>query len=156
MPLKRERVALADIVTRAFELYGDVAEAKGLTVTSDVDAGVAVMGDRVRLEQVAANLMDNAVKYTPGGGTVTIRVAAEPGYGAMSVTDSGPGIPADELPHVWERLFRGDKSRAERGQGLGLSLVKAIVEAHGGSVEVASQPGQGAAFTARIPSLSPM
>jgi signal transduction histidine kinase len=156
MPLKRERVALADIVARALELYGDVAEAKGLTVTSDVDAGVAVMGDRVRLEQVAANLMDNAVKYTPGGGTVTIRVTAEPGYGAMSVTDSGLGIPADELPHVWERLFRGDKSRAERGQGLGLSLVKAIVEAHGGSVDVASQPGQGAAFTARIPSLSPM
>ncbi len=69
----------------------------------------------------------------------------------MRVCDTGPGIPSDELPRIWDRLFRGDTSRAERGLGLGLSLVKAVVEAHGGSVAVQSEPGQGSAFTVSLP-----
>jgi signal transduction histidine kinase len=110
-----------------------------------------VVGDRVRLEQVAANLVDNAVKYTPAGGRVTITASRDADGARVTVSDSGPGIPAADLPHVWERLFRGDASRSARGLGLGLSLVKAIVEAHGGSVAVQSPPGQGAAFSVVLP-----
>jgi signal transduction histidine kinase len=112
---------------------------------------VVVSGDRTRLEQVAANLIDNAVKYTPPGGRVDIEVAAEDHSAVLRVRDTGPGIPAHELPRIWERLFRGDTSRTERGLGLGLSLVKAVVEAHGGRVSVSSEPGQGSTFSVFLP-----
>jgi signal transduction histidine kinase len=110
-----------------------------------------VTGDDVRLQQVAANLLDNAVKYTPAGGEVRIELGSREGFGVLRVKDSGPGIPEDEQARIWERLFRGDRSRAERGLGLGLSLVKAVVEAHGGTVSVSSQPGQGATFEVVLP-----
>jgi signal transduction histidine kinase len=152
MPLKPERLRLAGIVERAVDLYREVAEAKGVTLSVDVDAGAVVSADRVRLEQVAANLLDNAVKYTPAGGQVVIDARCDGPRGVLIVRDTGPGIPPDELPHVFERLFRGDTSRSARGLGLGLSLVKAIVEAHGGTVQVDSQPGRGATFTVTLPS----
>jgi signal transduction histidine kinase len=108
------------------------------------------MGDRARLEQVAANLIDNAVKYSPPGGRVDVEVRHEGGQALLRVCDTGAGIPADELPRIWDRLFRGDASRTERGLGLGLSLVRAIVEAHGGTVTVESEPGKGSVFTVRL------
>ena len=89
---------------------------------------MVVTADATRLQQVAANLIDNAVKYTPAGGQVDVDVSGEGGQGRARVRDTGIGIPADELPRIWDRLFRGDSSRTERGLGLGLSLVKAIVE----------------------------
>src|SRR6185369_11196295 len=100
------------------------------------------MADATRLQQVAANLIDNAVKYTPSGGRVEIEVVRDGGRAGLRVRDTGIGIRVDELPRIWDRLFRGDTSRTERGLGLGLSLVKAIVEAHGGEVEVRSEPGR--------------
>jgi signal transduction histidine kinase len=103
------------------------------------------------MEQVAANLIDNAIKYTPSGGRVTVDAAQEEGRAVLRVSDTGAGIPADELPRIWERLFRGDASRTERGLGLGLSLVKAIVEAHGGTVAVESEVGRGTTFTVALP-----
>ena len=106
------------------------------------------------MRQALANLVDNAVKYTPAGGRVV--VAAGPSGETsviISVTDTGVGIPADELPHIWSRLYRGDKSRSERGLGLGLSLVKAIVEAHAGCVTASSEPGSGSVFTVILPAL---
>jgi signal transduction histidine kinase len=103
------------------------------------------------MRQVLANLLDNAVKYTPEGGRVRIRARAHDGRAVLTVEDTGPGIPPDELPRVWERLYRGDRSRSTRGLGLGLSLVKAIVEAHGGSVDVSSVPGTGSRFEIRLP-----
>lgn len=174
LQLQREPVRLTEVVARAVELYRDVAEAKGLTLeirlkpdpttASDTarsdggsgfsriaDGDVVVMGDRTRLEQVAANLIDNAVKYTPSGGRVEVAVGREDGQAVLSVRDTGVGIPPDELPRIWDRLFRGDASRTERGLGLGLSLVRAIVEAHGGTVEVQSEPGRGSIFTVRLP-----
>jgi len=163
MRLRREPVRLAEIVERAVDLYRDVAESKGIDLvvsgfsrTSDAagEFDVTVSGDRLRLEQVAANLIDNAVKYTPAGGRVEICVRREDGRAVLQVRDTGPGIPADELPRIWTRLFRGDASRAERGLGLGLSLVKAIVEAHGGTVAVESEPGKGSTFTVSLPNES--
>jgi signal transduction histidine kinase len=151
MPLNREPVPLDDVVARATDLYRDVADAKGVELAAGAASGVVVPGDRVRLEQVAANLLDNAIKYTPAGGQVWVETGRENGRAVLRVRDTGPGIPADELPRIWDRLFRGDRSRAERGLGLGLSLVKAIVEAHGGEVEAWSEPARGAAFTVRLP-----
>jgi signal transduction histidine kinase len=156
MPLQREPVRLADVVSRALDLYHDAAEAKGVTLVAAADPAVVVSGDRTRLEQAAANLIDNAVKYTPAGGRVDVEAAREGDRAILRVRDTGVGIPADEQPLIWNRLFRGDTSRAERGLGLGLSLVKAIVQAHGGSVDVVSEPGRGSTFTVALPILSPM
>ena len=140
MPLQREPLVLADIAERAVDLYRDVAEAKGQSGAGPCGDAVTSLGDRVRLEQVAANLIDNAIKYTPEGGHVESMWTGIDGRPRAAARERhGPGIPADGLPHIWDRLFRGDRSRAERGLGLGLSLVKAIVEAHGGSVSVTSE-----------------
>jgi signal transduction histidine kinase len=152
MPLHCEPVRLSDVAERAVELYREVAEGKDVTLDVKTSGEAVVSADRVRLEQVAANLVDNAVKYTPTGGHVSVEVLSEENRGLLRVRDSGAGIPADELPHIWDRLFRGDVSRAERGLGLGLSLVKAIVEAHRGTVTVESQPGRGTTFTVALPS----
>ncbi|HWW83505.1 MAG TPA: HAMP domain-containing sensor histidine kinase [Vicinamibacterales bacterium] len=151
MALQREDVALSEVVARALDLYGEVAEAKGVTLVADIKHAVVVKGDRTRLEQVAANLVDNAVKYTPSGGHVDVEVRAENGKAVLVVRDTGAGISPEELPRIWERLFRGDTSRAERGLGLGLSLVKAIVEAHSGTVQATSTLGQGSVFTVTLP-----
>jgi signal transduction histidine kinase len=151
MQLQREPVTLADVVARAVDLYRDVAEAKGVALVVDAPADVVVTADRTRLEQVAANLIDNALKYTAAGGRVDIEVRREGAAALIRVRDTGAGIPGDELPRVFDRLFRGDRSRAERGLGLGLSLVKAVVEAHGGTVSAESEPGRGSVFTVRLP-----
>src|SRR4029079_9733389 len=98
------------------------------------------VADRTRLEQVAANLIDNAVKYTPAGGRADVRVSRDAEAAILRVSDSGPGIPRDELSRIFDRLFRGDTSRTERGLGLGLSLVKAVVAAHCGSVDGRHRP----------------
>jgi signal transduction histidine kinase len=151
LQLHREPLRLADVAARAIDLYRDVAEAKGIVLTADTPSDVVVMADATRLEQVAANLIDNAVKYTPPGGHVEVEVTQEDGRAWLRVRDNGTGIRADELPRIWDRLFRGDTSRTERGLGLGLSLVKAIVEAHGGTVEVNSEPGRGSVFSMGLP-----
>jgi signal transduction histidine kinase len=152
MPLRREPVALREVVARALDLYRDVADAKGISLTAAApDRDIVVLADRVRLQQVAANLIDNAVKYTPAGGRVTVEVLADSSRATIRVRDTGVGIPASELPRIWDRLFRGDTSRTERGLGLGLSLVKAVVEAHGGSVSVDSTPGGGSVFSISLP-----
>ena len=151
MQLRREPVRLGDVVARAIDLYHDVAEAKGVTLAVDAADDAVVTADRTRLEQVAANLIDNAVKYTPAGGRVGVEVRKSGDTAQLVVLDSGAGIPSDELPRIFDRLFRGDRSRAERGLGLGLSLVKAVVEAHGGTVAVESVVGQGSRFTVTLP-----
>ena len=85
---------------------------------------------------MCANLIDNAIKYTAPGGRVEVTVSGDEAWGVVSIADTGMGIPPEERPRVWDRLFRGDRSRTERGLGLGLSLVKAVVEAHGGEVRL--------------------
>ena len=142
MQLRREPVWLSEIVEAA---------APAADASTPRFGGVTVHADRTRLEQAAANLIDNAVKYTPRGGRVSVEIDGDGASARLIVRDTGPGVPAGELPRIWDRLFRGDKSRAERGLGLGLSLVKAIVEAHGGTVAVDSEPGKGSTFTMILP-----
>jgi signal transduction histidine kinase len=103
------------------------------------------------MRQVMANLLDNAIKYTPEGGRVTINIRRESTQAVVVFTDTGMGITAEEQDKIWTRLYRGDKSRSQRGLGLGLSLVKAVVQAHNGQVEVSSQPAKGSQFTVRLP-----
>ena len=149
--LKREPASLRDLLAEAVELYADVAEDKGVTVTlaSGDDITIAAAADRMR--QVFANLLDNAIKYTPRGGQVTVHARREDHTAVVTVTDTGVGIAAEHLPRIWDRLYRADPSRSERGLGLGLSLVKAYVEAHGGTVVASSAPGSGSTFTVRLP-----
>src|SRR5690606_200822 len=118
------------------DLYADVAEEQGLALRTTVEEGITLEADPVRLRRALANLVDNAVKYTEAGGHVTLSALAGPSDVRFEVVDTGAGIDAEELAHIWERLYRGDRSRSSKGLGLGLSLVRALVEAHGGTVEV--------------------
>ena len=151
MPLHRELLDLGEVADRAIDLYREVADARGVHLQAVARTAAPVHADRVRLEQVAANLIDNAVKYTRPGERVTVEVEARGDRAVLRVRDTGPGIPESEVPRIWDRLFRGDRSRAERGLGLGLSLVKAIVEAHQGTVSVESALGRGSTFTVSLP-----
>jgi heavy metal sensor kinase len=151
MRLTREPVDVADLVADAADLFADVAEDKGVALTTSGDRELMVNADRNRLRQAIANLVDNAVKYTPPGGRVECVVRADAGDGVIEVRDTGVGIAADDLPRIWDRLYRADRSRSERGLGLGLSLVRAIVRAHDGDVAVSSTPGEGSVFSVRLP-----
>lgn len=151
MRLQLASVNLRELAGSVLELYEIVAEEKQLSLTMAAPEGLTIEADRVRIQQVLANLLDNAVKYTPAGGRVELKVAPEGNEAVITVRDTGPGIPAEDLPRIWDRLYRGDKSRNEKGLGLGLSLVKAVVHAHGGTADVSSQPGAGAVFTVRLP-----
>ena len=151
MALRREPTDLNDLIDQTAEMYEDVADERGVQVETAVTSDLVANVDRNRLRQVLANLLDNAIKYTSSGGKVEIRARREGDAAVVEVKDTGAGIPPEELPRIWDRLYRGDKSRSTRGLGLGLSLVKAIVHAHGGEVSVRSAPGQGSTFVLRLP-----
>ncbi len=114
-------------------------------------APVVVDGDDERLRQVVTNLLTNAVKFTPDGGRIGVGVERAHGQAVVTVTDSGPGIPPDELPHVFERFWRGRAAAGRAGSGIGLAVVAALVDAHGGTVEASNLPTGGARFTIRLP-----
>ena len=151
MKLDREPVDLRELAREALELYQYVIEDKKITVNTELPEPCKANVDRIRIRQVFANLLDNAVKYTPVGGSVTISVRCLPGEALAVFRDTGIGIPPEEQDKIWARLYRGDKSRSQRGLGLGLSVVKAVVEAHGGSVSVTSVVNAGSQFTIRLP-----
>ncbi len=151
MHLNLEKTSLTDVLAKAIELYELVAEEKKITVTTDFQGPCEAVVDPIRMRQVFANLLDNALKYTPETGSLKISCAEEADRVVIRFQDSGMGIPIAEQPRIWERLYRGDKSRSQRGLGLGLSLVKAIVEAHYGKVAVQSELGRGSEFTIWLP-----
>lgn len=148
---QRASVKVAELVHSAVDSYIEVAEEKGVAVTAQVWPGLCVHGDEGSLRRVFANLLDNAIKYTPAGGRVRIGVERAGESVAIHFADTGIGISANDLPRVWDRLFRGDRSRSERGLGLGLSFVRAIVESHGGKATVASEPGAGTEVAIVLP-----
>ncbi|HEY1793934.1 MAG TPA: ATP-binding protein [Opitutaceae bacterium] len=151
LALRREGLDMNALVVRAADLYREVAEQKGIDLRVETAGEARLQGDPVRIGQALSNLLDNALKYTPDGGRVTVAAASEPGAVLVSVTDNGPGVPAAERDAVWRRLYRSDTSRSQRGLGLGLSLVRAVAEAHGGSASVGDAPGGGARFQVRFP-----
>jgi signal transduction histidine kinase len=150
MRLQLESLNLADLVSQTADLFEDLAEDRGLSLRVERHSDAWVHADRERLRQVLTNLVDNAVKYTPPGGRIELRTAQDGPDAVVTVADTGIGIAPEELPRIWDRLYRGDKSRSERGLGLGLSLVKAIVQAHGGTATVESRLGQGTTFEIRL------
>src|SRR5262249_37336082 len=140
MKLSLARVDICELLNEVVELYQYVAEEKKIAVATDFIGPCEGLVDAVRMRQVFANLLDNALKYTNPGGSVTIRARSEGNDLVIRFRDTGVGIAPGEQEKIWERLYRGDKSRSQRGLGLGLSLVRAIVHAHNGRVEVSSQP----------------
>jgi len=154
MKLSMENVDLSALIDEVVELYDFVAEDKGVTVSVNSARALYLPADRSRLRQVIANLVDNAIKYTPRGGRVEIQSLQEDHQVVLLVRDTGVGIPPDEVTRIWDRLYRGDKSRSQRGLGLGLSLVKAVIQAHQGRVEVSTNSSGGSRFSLYLP-LSP-
>jgi len=151
LKLALEPVNVSTIVEAAVDLYRHVAEDKQIVVSTASDPKLRLMADRSRLRQVLANLLDNAIKYTPAGGRVDVEATLQQSLAVISVRDTGIGVMAHEIPRIWDRLYRGAHGRSERGLGLGLSLVRAIVMAHGGRVDVATASGGGAVFTIQLP-----
>lgn len=144
-------INISPIIDQIVDLYAYVAEVKSISIKTNYPDQLNVIADKNWIRQVIANLVDNAIKYTPAGGKVEIESMKAEKEVIIAVKDTGMGIPNEELQNIWERLYRGDESRSERGLGLGLSLVKAIVGAHNGHVEVTSKPGTGSKFSVYLP-----
>ncbi|HWY20013.1 MAG TPA: ATP-binding protein [Candidatus Acidoferrum sp.] len=151
--MDKSRLDLGELAASTAGEMKLLAEEKSIGLRIRAGTGVHVMGDRVRLQQVIVNLIDNAIKYTQVGGMIEARVSREGNSAVLEVSDDGLGIPAHALPHVFERFYRADKarSRANGGAGLGLSIVKAICAAHNGEIKVSSQEGRGSSFRVELP-----
>jgi len=151
MKLDRRPTDLSQLTREVIELYEYVAEENQVKLEANLNGPCVASVDAIRIRQVIGNLVDNGIKYTSPGGHVVVSVECNPGKACLKVRDTGMGIPHDEQSRIWDRLYRGDKSRSQKGLGLGLSLVKAVVEAHRGTVRVASEPGSGSEFTVLLP-----
>ena len=151
MRLKFEEVDIGELVRDVAELYRYVGEIKKIMVSVEAPEGLMADIDPGRFRQVIANLLDNAVKYTEEGGRINIKANKVENEMVISIKDTGIGIAPSDLPHIFDRLFRGDRSRSQRGLGLGLSLVRAVIHAHKGRIEVKSTPGEGSEFLIFIP-----
>lgn len=154
MKLQKEAVSVLELFKSVVNLYNVVAEEKNIETVLLADENFKVYADPQRLRQALGNLLDNALKYTPWGGRIVLQAKEGGSRDVISISDTGPGIAAQHLPRIWDRLYRADVSRSEKGLGLGLSMVKAIIEAHGGSMEVASTLGVGSVFSVRLPSIT--
>ena len=142
----REQIEMVAFVGHVIELYSVLAEESSVSLSATMpDAPLYVSAHKGRLQQMLGNLLDNALKFTPKGGRIEVRLASNPF--SLSVANTGPGIPAADIPHVFKRFWRGDGSRSLPGNGLGLALVKAIVTSYGGSVKCESTPGEWTVFT---------
>ncbi|MGE0609473.1 MAG: ATP-binding protein [Pirellulales bacterium] len=148
--LEKENIDLEDIALEGVELVRPLAEERGITIQAATQP-VELAGDRKRLSQVLTNLLTNAIRYNHDAGRIEVGVRYEGGFALASVSNTGQGIDAEHLPHIFERFYRADAARTDGGSGLGLSICKTIVEAHGGSITVRSQPGQGTTFEVRLP-----
>ena len=147
--LQRTPTDLRELVEEATREFAGLFEGSEVELDSRLQPAIVSL-DRVRIGQVLANLLSNALKFTPEGGQVRVDLRTEAPWALLRVCDSGPGIPDDELPHVFDRFFRGRQARAA-GSGIGLTVVRELVEAHDGTIEVSNEPGNGAAFTVRLP-----
>ena len=142
---------MAMLIKDVVELYQYVAEEKQISIATIVPEGLKAHADTSRMKQVVANLLDNAIKYSKKGGNIDIDAAFKDDEIIISVRDNGVGIAPEDIPRIFDRLYRGDKSRSRRGLGLGLSLVQAVIHAHKGHIEVQSRLGEGSCFTVCLP-----
>ncbi|HEY5988268.1 MAG TPA: HAMP domain-containing sensor histidine kinase, partial [Streptosporangiaceae bacterium] len=147
--LERTHTDLGKLADETAREFSGLFEGAEVTLQTRLEPAPA-WADPARVGQILANLLSNALKYTPQGGLVRVQVTTEGTWAVIRVSDTGPGIPPDELPHVFDRFFRGRTARPT-GTGIGLTVVSELAQAHGGTAEVASQPGQGTTFTVRLP-----
>lgn len=159
MPLEMKVFSLSDLVQQLYLQGRILGEAKEMDVSLQLDVAeeIRIRGDELRLRQMFLNLITNAIKYTPAKGKVVISMAMDDGRAVVTVRDSGIGIPAEHLPHIFSRFYRIDKARnrEDGGTGLGLAIVKWIVEVHDGKIRVTSNPDQGSIFTVYLPTQGP-
>lgn len=154
IPLTKQDVDLSQIVREAVELFEPVAEDKQINISLELDSDCHVYGHLAYLQRMVANLLDNAIKYTPGAGTVSIVVSRSNGFVTISIADTGIGIDPRDQTRVFDRFYRCDESRSEQGFGLGLSFVRAVTNAHSGKIELRSAVNAGSRFTVSLPGLS--
>jgi signal transduction histidine kinase len=147
------QIDLAQLTVQTVEQMALLAEDKHIRIHCDSPLPAMVNGDGARLKQVIVNLLDNAIKYTPNQGLITLSVRHKKTEVTLEVMDTGPGIPAEAVPHLFERFFRVDPARSRElgGSGIGLSIVEAICHVHGGRVEVESVLGRGSVFRVLLP-----
>jgi signal transduction histidine kinase len=150
--LEWELFDLSELVASVTDDVAVLAEEHGITLTATLQPYVRIVGDRTRLQQVVINVLDNAVKYTPHGGSVAIQLSIEDAAAVLTVRDTGIGIPPEDLPRIFDRFYRVDKARHRTagGSGLGLSIVQWIIHAHHGSISVESAEGVGTTVTIRL------
>ena len=157
LTLRMEEVSIAELLADIETSFSGQAEAKEVELRLEIDgdpAVLAVLGDVDRLDQVLGNLVNNALRHTPSGGHILLHAAGQDARVRIVVADTGEGIPAEDLPYIFERFWRGDTSRAHTGgagAGLGLAIARQLVEAHQGSIEASSTPPQGTRFTITLP-----
>ncbi len=153
--IERLPVNVADLARAAVGQFAPLAEASGVHLTLESDSDAYVEGDPDRLSQVLRNLLSNALRHTPAGGRVTVQVISEARGVSLNVADTGSGIAPEDLPHVFDRFYRGDRSRSRQGggAGLGLAIARQLVLAHGGALHVESQPGVGTTFRVQLPKM---
>jgi two-component system phosphate regulon sensor histidine kinase PhoR len=156
-PLDAEPVDLVGLVKEVVGGYVDLAEERRIRLKTELRPGISMRGDRAQLGLLLSNLIDNALRYTPANGTVCVRLDPAESRAVLQVADTGEGIPASELPRVFERFYRVDKARARQtgGTGLGLAIVRHVAEAHGGTVRVDSELARGTTFTVTLPVAGP-
>jgi signal transduction histidine kinase len=151
MKLKAEPVDIAVLLSDVSDLFQPVAENRGISIALDTPHTIAVFGEPKKLQRVFSNLIDNALKYTLPGGYVHISIRETNNKVVITIRDNGVGIAAEDLPHIFDRFFRGEKSRSTQGNGLGLSLAQAFVLVHGGTITATSTTGQGSQFVVTLP-----
>jgi signal transduction histidine kinase len=148
--LERLPLDLAEVVSETVEQLRAQADGAHLELTARLQPAI-VEADRTRVEQIVRNLVGNSLKFTPAGGSVTVSVKAEAGEARLIIEDTGPGLADDELPHVFERFWRGHSGRTAPGSGVGLAVAAELARAHGGTIEAGNRPGGGAHFTVTFP-----
>ena len=151
MQLDCQDIEIYRLLQNIVDAYSLIADDKSIRIRIDGDRQLKATIDPNRMSQALANLLDNAIKYTPAGGKVDVNFYNQKDHAIICIHDNGIGIDPEELPRIWDRLYRGKQNRSQRGLGLGLSQVKAIVEAHQGSIDVASEIGKGSVFRISVP-----
>jgi signal transduction histidine kinase len=150
--LERQRVDLAELIAQVGKLFELQARERGVQLeTAAAGEGMLVMGDATKISWALSNLIANALRYTPSGGRVKVETATNDGAVLLSVTDTGPGIPAEQRERIFERFVQGSDGGERGAAGLGLAIVRDIVQAHGGRIHLESQVGRGSRFTLELP-----